>query len=259
MLRILNKLAKRETPFDYILIETTGLADPAPVAQTFFVDEDVKENYELDAIITVVDAKHILPHLNEEKTDGVENESVEQVAFADKIILNKMDLVTDNEKQEVVKKLRAINEFVDIIETQHSEVDLTSVLGIKAFDLAKVLQKEEGFLDTEAEHEHDNSVASVGIEFDGALDLVKLNSWLTILLRDEGVNIFRSKGVLNIAGTDARYVFQGVHMLMSISSSADGIGRPWKKGERRSNRLIFIGRDLNREAITAKFKACVAY
>lgn len=258
LLRILDKLSKRETPFDHILIETTGLADPAPVAQTFFVDDDVKKNYELDAIVTVVDAKHILPHLNEEKPEGVENESVEQVAFADRILLNKIDLVTQSEKEEVIKQLKAINEFVEIIETKHSEVDVKSVLGIKAFDLAKVLQQEEDFLDTEAEHEHDNSVSSVGIEFDGALDLSKLNSWLTVLLRDEGVNIFRSKGVLNIAGTDARYVFQGVHMLMSISSSDDGVGRAWKEGEKRSNRLIFIGRDLDREAITTKFKACVA-
>jgi len=258
LLRILDKLQKQEKPFDHILIETTGLADPAPVAQTFFMDEDVKKHYELDAIVTVVDAKHILPHLNEIKPEGVENESVEQVAFADRILLNKIDLVTDDEKKEVIKELRKINEFVEVIETKYSEVDVKSVLGIKAFDLAKVLQKEEDFLDTDAEHEHDQSVTSVGIEFEGSLDLSKLNSWLTILLRDNGVNIFRSKGVLNIAGTDARYVFQGVHMLMSISSSADGVGRPWKEGEKRANRLIFIGRELDRAAITAKFEACIA-
>jgi len=258
LLRILEKLHKRDIPFDHILIETTGLADPAPVAQTFFIDDDVKQNYELDAIVTVVDAKHILPHLNEEKPEGVENESVEQVAFADKILLNKVDLVTDDEKKEVIKQLRGINEFAEVIETKYSEVDVKSIMGIKAFDLAKVLQKEEDFLDTDAEHQHDSSVSSVGIEFEGSLDLSKLNTWLTILLRDDGVNIFRSKGVLNISGTDARYVFQGVHMLMSISSSADGVGRPWKEGEIRTNRLIFIGRKLNREAITTKFMACIA-
>mmetsp|Transcript_16882 Transcript_16882/g.25536 ORF Transcript_16882/g.25536 Transcript_16882/m.25536 type:complete len:355 (-) Transcript_16882:225-1289(-) len=258
LLRILEKLHKRDIPFDHILIETTGLADPAPVAQTFFIDDDVKKNYELDAIVTVVDAKHILPHLSETKPEGVENESIEQVAFADKILLNKVDLVTDEEKQNVISHLRGINEFVEIIETKYAEVDVKSILGIKAFNLAKVLQKEEDFLDIDAEHEHDNSVTSVGIEFEGSLDLSKLNTWLTILLRDEGVNIFRSKGVLNIAGTDARHVFQGVHMLMSISSSADGIGRAWKEGEKRTNRLIFIGRNLNREALTNKFMACIA-
>jgi len=259
LLRIFDKLAKRDGPaFDHILIETTGLADPAPVAQTFFVDEDVKEYYELDAIITVVDAKHVLPHLQEEKPEGVENETVEQVAFADKIILNKIDLVTKEEKEEVIKELRKVNEFCDIFETEHSKVNsLTDILNVKAFDLAKVLQKEEDFLDTDAEHEHDNTVSSVGIEFDGQLDLNKLNTWLTVLLRDNGVNIFRSKGILNIAGSDARFVFQGVHMLMSISSSDDGVGRPWKKEEKRTNRLVFIGRDLNREMIISKFKECL--
>jgi len=257
LLRILDKLSKQENPFDHILIETTGLADPAPVAQTFFIDEDVKNHYVLDAIVTVVDAKHIRPHLNEIKPEGVENESIEQVAFADKILLNKVDLVSNEEKKEVMDELRKINEFAEIIETKYSEVDVKSVLGIGAFNLAKVLQKEEDFLDTDAEHEHDQTVTSIGIEFEGTLDLTRLNTWLTILLRDHGVNIFRSKGVLSIAGTDARYVFQGVHMLMSISSSDDGVGRPWKEGEKRTNRLIFIGRDLDRATITSKFEACI--
>jgi len=258
LLRILDKLQKQEKPFDHILIETTGLADPAPVAQTFFMDEDVKKHYELDAIITVIDAKHIHLHLNEIKPEGVENESVEQIAFADKILLNKLDLVTEDEKKTLINKLRKINEFAEIIETKYSEVDIKSVLGIKAFDLSKILQKEEDFLDTGVQHEHDESVTSIGIEFEGSLDLSKLNSWLTALLRDNGVNIFRSKGVLNIAGTDARYIFQGVHMLMSISSSADGVGRPWKEGEKRTNRLIFIGRDLDRATINSKFAACIS-
>lgn len=258
LLRILDKLAQSDTKFDHILIETTGLADPAPVAQTFFVDEDVKQNYDLDAIVTVVDAKHVLPHLLEEKPEGVENETVEQVAFADRILLNKIDLVTDQEKQRVISELRKINEFCEIFETEHSKVGaLTDVLNIGAFDLARVLQKEEDFLDTEAEHEHDTSVSSVGIEFKGKLDLHKLNTWLTVLLRDHGVDIFRSKGILNIDGSDARFVFQGVHMLMSISSSDDGVGRPWKEGEVRTNRLVFIGRNLDRGKLNERFQECV--
>lgn len=256
LMRILNKLADRD--LDHVLIETTGLADPAPVAQTFFVDDDIKEHYELDAIITVVDTKHVLQHLLEEKPDGVENETVEQIAFADRILLNKIDLVSSDEKNNVINEIRKVNKFVDIIETQQSKVtNLNQILNIKAFDLDKVLQKEEDFLDINAEHEHDESVTSVGIEFDGALNLMKLNTWLTILLRDNGVNIFRSKGILNIDGSDARYVFQGVHMLMSISSSDEGVGRSWKDNEKRTNRLIFIGRDLNRNDITSKFKECL--
>ena len=245
------------TPLSFrSLIETTGLADPAPVAQTFFVDEEVKANYELDAIVTVIDSKHITQHLNEVKPEGVENESVEQIAFADKILLNKTDLVTPEEKAMVIEKIRGINKLAELIETQHSEVALDRILGIKAFDLARVLQVEEDFLDTEGEHMHDDSVASVGIEFDGALDLTKLNTWLTKMLRDRGVDIFRSKGVLNVAGSDARYIFQGVHMLMAISSSDDKVGRPWKAGEPRTNRLIFIGRNLNREEIMEQFQLC---
>jgi G3E family GTPase len=256
LMRILNKLADRD--LDHVLIETTGLADPAPVAQTFFVDDDIKEHYELDAIITVVDTKHVLQHLLEEKPDGVENETVEQIAFADRILLNKIDLVSSDEKNNVINEIRKVNKFVDIIETQQSKVtNLNQILNIKAFDLDKVLQKEEDFLDINAEHEHDESVTSVGIEFDGALNLMKLNTWLTILLRDNGVNIFRSKGILNIDGSDARYVFQGVHMLMSISSSDEGVGRSWKDNEKRTNRLIFIGRNLNRNDITSKFKECL--
>mmetsp|Transcript_20914 Transcript_20914/g.58142 ORF Transcript_20914/g.58142 Transcript_20914/m.58142 type:complete len:360 (-) Transcript_20914:296-1375(-) len=259
LLRILDKLAKSDARFDHVLIETTGLADPAPVAQTFFVDEDVKQHYELDAILTVVDAKHVLPHLREEKPEGVENETVEQVAFADRIVLNKIDLVTGEEKEEVIREIRKINEFCEIFETEHSRVDsLANILGIGAFDLARVLQEEEDFLDTEAEHEHDTSVSSVGIEFEGGLDLHKLNSWLTVLLRDHGVDIFRSKGILSIDGSDARFVFQGVHMLMSISSSDDGVGRPWKDGEARTNRLVFIGRNLDRETLEARFRECLA-
>jgi len=258
LLRIFEKLSKRATKFDHILIETTGLADPAPVAQTFFVDEEVRANYELDAIITVVDCKHIAPHLEEEKPEGVENESVEQVAFADKILLNKVDLVTPEEKAMVLEKIRSINKFAEVIETDHSRCDLDRILGVKAFDLNRVLQVEEDFLDTSAEHMHDDSVTSVGIEFEGAMDLQKLDNWLTALLRDKGVDIFRSKGVLNVHGSDARYIFQGVHMLMGISSSADGVGRNWKEDEVRNNRLIFIGRNLDRAELEAGFGKCIA-
>jgi len=258
LLRIFEKLSKRASKFDHILIETTGLADPAPVAQTFFVDDQVRANYELDAIITVVDAKHVMPHLEEEKPPGVENESVEQLAFADKILLNKVDLVTPEEKAQVLEKIRSINKVAEVIETNHSNVDLDRILGVKAFDLQRVLQVEEDFLNTEGEHMHDESVSSVGIEFDGELDLEKLDTWLTTLLREKGVHLFRCKGVLNVHGSDARYIFQGVHMLMGISSSDDGIGRAWKEGEARTNRLIFIGRNLDREELNAEFQNCIA-
>lgn len=259
LLRILDRLARRPgPPFDAVLIETTGLADPAPVAQTFFADADVRRRYELDAVVTVVDAAHASAHLDEVKPDGVENEAVEQVAFADRLILNKIDLVDDAERTRVISRLRAINASADIVETTRSRVDLDRVLGVRAFDLARVLQREEDFLTQDpSDHRHDERVTSVGIEFDGALDAGRLNAWLSRLLRENGVDLFRSKGVLRLAGSDARHVFQGVHMLMSMTSSDDGVGRPWKEGEKRTNRLVFIGRNLNRQEILANFQSCV--
>lgn len=229
----------------------------------------------LDAILTVVDAKHVLPHLHETKPDGVENETIEQIAFADKIILNKLDLLdpatADHDKAILIKEIRKINTSVEIFETTYGKLEpISNILNIRAFDLASVLEKEgDAFLSEDGQdHEHDASIGSVGIVFDGALQLHKLNTWLTILLRDHGVDIFRSKGILNIADSEARYVFQGVHMLLTISSSDDNTTtngqpdttttiRPWKPNEARTNRLIFIGRNLNREVLTSKFKECL--
>lgn len=258
LIRILNRLSRKRDKFDHILIETTGLADPAPVAQTFFLDEDVKAAFELDAIITVIDVKHILEHLDENKPEGVENEALEQVAFADRLLLNKVDLVEDEEKELVKARLRAINKYADIVETQQSMVDVNFILGIKKFDLSRVMEMDDGFLDADGEHMHDERVTSVGIKFEGSLDMSKLNAWLSKLLAVSGTDIFRSKGVLNIAGSDARFVFQGVHMLMGFSSSDDSNINPWKADEPRTNRLVFIGRKLDRAELEASFRACVA-
>ncbi len=138
LIRILKNLMKHKQKFDYVLIETTGLADPAPVAQTFFVDDDIQANYTLDGIITVIDAKHITQHLDEVKPEGVENESVEQVAFADRILLNKTDLVTPEELEKVKVKIEGINKVAPIIPTLNSEVDLEKILNIQAFDLKRI-------------------------------------------------------------------------------------------------------------------------
>ena len=260
LIRILNKLMRRKDAFDHIIIETTGLADPAPVAQTFFVDEDLKEDLYLDAILTVVDAAHLSAHLDEIKPEGVENESVEQIAFADKILLNKIDLLkSDDDKASLVKKIRSINARAAIIESQHSAVDIDSILGIKAFSLDATLEQDAEFLDTDAEHQHDESVTSVGIEVaDAAMDITKLEAWLRKLLSTRGEDIFRSKGILNVSGTDDRYVFQGVHMMMEMSSSAEGKFEGWGKDQKRVSRVIFIGRNLDRSDLESGFKACIA-
>ena len=254
LVRILGKLMRRKESFDHIIIETTGLADPAPVAQTFFVDDELKEQLYLDAIVTICDAVHLSTHLDEIKPDGVENESVEQVAFADRIVLNKIDLVTDDEtKQALISKIRKINARARIIETAHAAVDIDDVLGIRAFDLATVVEMDDAFLDVNGTHEHDASVTSVGFTIAEPLNLEKLNAWIGNLLREKGVDIFRSKGILSIEGSLEKYVFQGVHMLFDAK-----FDREWKDDEDRTNTLIFIGKDLNRTALTEGFKACLA-
>jgi len=252
LIRILGNLMRRKDKFDQILIETTGLADPAPVAQTFFVDDEMAAQLKLDAIVTVVDAKHLLPHLDEEKPDGIENEALEQLAFADRIVLNKIDLANDDELSEVESRIQEVNPLAPIIRTQHGKVNLDAILDVGAFSLDRVLADDPEFLDPDAEHQHDLTVTSVGIEVEGDLDLERLNDWLGNLLQTKGTDIFRSKGILSIAGMEERYVFQGVHMLLD--------GQPngtWGEDERR-NRLVFIGRNLDRESLEKSFRSCLA-
>ncbi|BDA43962.1 COBW domain-containing protein 1 [Coccomyxa sp. Obi] len=279
LVRILNKLLKRKDRFDAILIETTGLADPAPVAQTFFVDESLAGRLALDAIITVVDAKHIEQHLDDEKPEGVENESVEQLAFADVVLLNKTDLVTDADKKRIIARIKGINATVDIIETVKSKVDLDKIINIKGFQLEKVLEMDPNFLDTDSlcpegghrhdnrvtlwgfetdgEHMHDDRVTSVGFEVEGECDGRRLNAWLSTLMMEQGVDLFRSKGIIAIHKSPERHFFQGVHMLLTFGSSAEGLGQPWQPGEKRTNKLVFIGRNLDRKQLRSDFQACI--
>ncbi len=252
LIRILGNLVRRRDRFDHIVIETTGLADPAPVAQTFFVDEEMKNELTLDAIVTLVDARHIHAHLDDEKADGVENEAVEQIAFADRIIINKTDLVTDAELAEVERRVRAINGMAEVVHSRYAEVDLDRVLAVGAFDLARVLELDPTFLE-DGEHLHDQTVTSVGIDLPGEVHVEKINDWLGWLLSEKGTDIFRMKGILAVKGDDRRFVFQGVHMLFDGRPD-----RPWRADEARANRMIFIGRNLDRAEIDERFRACLA-
>ena len=251
LIRILGTLMKRRDKFDYILVETTGLADPAPVAQTFFVDEEVRAQLRLDAIVTVVDAKHLALHLFEEKEEGIENEALEQLAFADRVLINKVDLVNEEELLLVEKQIRSINAGASLVRTQMSKVDLDWVLNARAFELSRVLEVDPQFLD-ESEHLHDQSITSVGIEVDGSVDLEKINEWLGWLLREKGTEIFRMKGILNIDAFDNRFVFQGVHMLFDGQPD-----RAWRADEVRVNKMIFIGRNLDRDDLNSRFRECL--
>ena len=375
LIRILGNLMKRRDKFDYIMIETTGLADPGPVAQTFFMDDEVQRQLALDGVVTLIDAKHILQHIDES------DEAQEQIAFADVILLNKCDLVSTAELAALESRIRAMNGAAKIYRTENAQIEMERVLNVGGFDLNRALELDAKFLELEypfewagvyqldagryelvlqegpddpkmdlaliplaaatldgdeslrdAEsafaarstarwydgtpirpslqlqrlpitvetgkemsftveipqpgfyglftehhpsefdlaldgptqsclpkverefkppHEHDDEVTSVGIHLAGNLDHKKLNSWLSTLLREQGPDIFRMKGVLSIAGEPNRFVFQGVHMLFDGRPD-----RPWGAQPRKSE-LVFIGRNLDREALTSGFRACL--
>jgi len=239
LIRIIGNLM-----FDHLVIETTGLADPAPVIQTFFMDEDVRSQASLDAVVTVVDAKHIHQHWDAD-------EAIEQLAFADVILLNKTDLVTPAELDELEQRIRSMNAMAKIYRTQDAQVEMESILGVGAFDLSRALEIDPNFLGEDA-HEHDETVGSVAIAESGVLNFERLNTWMGELLRNQGPDIFRMKGILNIEGEDNRFVFQGVHML--FDGRAD---RPWKPNETRKNELVFIGRNLDEAELKEGFRGCL--
>lgn len=244
LIRIIGNLMKRRDKFDHLVIETTGLADPAPVIQTFFVDEDMRDKLLLDAVVTVVDAKHIWQHWDSD-------EAQEQIAFADVILLNKTDLVTPAELAELETRIRSMNVMAKIHRTRNAEIEMSALLGVKAFDLNRALEIEPDFLG-EHEHEHDDTVTSIAIQESGAVDGNKFSDWISQLLQTKGPDIFRTKGILNIAGEDRRFVFQGVHMLFD--------GRPdraWKNNETPKNELVFIGRNLNESQLKTDFRQCL--
>ncbi|NDA46184.1 MAG: GTP-binding protein [Alphaproteobacteria bacterium] len=268
LIRILEGLMKRRGKFDAIIVETTGLADPAPVAQTFFVDQDVQDRAWLDAVVTVADAKWLSERLKDAP------EAKNQIAFADVIILNKMDLVTEGELREVEARIRAINPYAKLHRTSRCQVPLDAVLGRNAFDLDRILEIEPEFLHVDEhdhdhhghdhghdhshdhhglKHYHDEEMQSLSIRVDGDVDPNKFMPWINDLVQQEGPNILRSKGILSFKDEPKRFVFQGVHMIL------DGeLQRDWKPSEKRESKVVFIGRNLKEDAIRKGFMACVA-
>ncbi|APB34749.1 cobalamin synthesis protein P47K [Gloeomargarita lithophora Alchichica-D10] len=244
LIRIIGNLMKRRDKFDHLVIETTGLADPAPVIQTFFMDDEVQTQTHLDAVVTVVDAKHIWQHWEAD-------EAIEQIAFADVILLNKTDLVTVAELTELEQRIRGMNAIAKLYRTRDAQIEMDALLGIRAFDLSNALQIDPKFLN-ETAHEHDETVRSIALVESGAVDGEALHRWLGELLREQGADIFRMKGILNIAGEDCRFVFQGVHMLFDVRQD-----RPWKANETRKNELVFIGRNLEHMNLPARFQSCL--
>lgn len=247
---ILHKLfhAKQtgEKQFDRIIIETTGLADPAPVIQTFILEETLRDLVYIDSVITVVDSRHIDTQLN------TSEEAHEQIALADVVLLNKKDLV-EKERLSLLKSLvLKMNPTADCYETSHTEVNLDQILGRQSFDLNKKLQIHPAMLNRHHHHEH-SSITTFTLREEAPMDLEKIEAWIDFLIKEKGEDLLRYKGILNIAAYDVRVVFQGIHML--FASKPD---RRWKEEEIRATELVFIGRNLSAEMLRKGFQLCVS-
>jgi G3E family GTPase len=275
LIRIIQGLMRRKGKFDAIIVETTGLADPAPVAQTFFVDEEIGRKAKLDAVVTVADAKWLKDRLRDAP------EAKNQIAFADVILINKTDLVTEAELREIEARIRAINPYAALHHTQRCTVPLPEVLNRNAFDLERILEVEPKFLETGDGHDdhhhdhgdghdhhhghdhgeghnglqhfHDEEMKSLSLSTDKALDPEKFFPWIQNLVAQEGQNILRSKGILSFKDDPKRFAFQGVHMMLDGDHQ-----REWRDSEKRESRIVFIGRELPESMIRKGFEECVA-
>jgi G3E family GTPase len=252
LIRIIDGLMRRKGRFDGIIIETTGLADPAPVAQTFFVDDAVGRKTKLDAVVTVADAKWLAERLRDAP------EAKNQIAFADVILINKTDLVQADELGEVERRVRSINPYAAVHRTERCRIPLAAVLDRNAFDLDRILKLEPEFLkadghDHDHDHEHDEEIRSLSLRTENPLDPDKFFPWIQDLVANGGPNILRCKGILAFKDDPERFVFQGVHMILDGDHQ-----RPWAEGEARESRIVFIGRHLDEEKIRRGFAACTA-
>lgn len=250
LVRILGELAaKRQAgtlAFDRVIIETTGLADPAPVAQTFFVDEEIGMHYLLDAIVTLVDAVHapqqFLAH----------HEAQEQVGFADRILLTKTDLVPMADILTLKSRLQRMNPRAPILESRFGNVPLEQILDLRGFNLNAILEIEPDFL-TDVEHEHDDEVTSFVFRESSPLDLARVEEFLSAIVKVYGTQLMRYKGILHVKGQQRCIVFQGVHILMGAD-----LGAPWREGEARESRMVFIGKDMPQEVLIEGLRQTVA-
>ncbi|GMH09164.1 hypothetical protein Nepgr_011004 [Nepenthes gracilis] len=265
---LLELVKKKRDKFDHIVIETTGLAKPGPVIETFCSDELVSQHVKLDGVVTLVDSKHSMQHLDEVKPRFVVNEAVEQVAYADRIIINKIDLVTEADLERLTKRIRHINGMAQIMQAKFGAVDMDFVLGVGGYDLERIESEvqinnsncathqhdigDEHSRGQHHDHVHDSAVNSVSIVSEGTLDLDEVDDWLERLIEEKGEDLYRLKGVLSISGSDERYILQGVHSML------DGCpGKSWGPDEKRISKLVFIGRHLDETALRKGLNGCL--
>jgi len=237
LIETLNRLLERHQKFDYILIESTGLASSGPLAQAFLIEDEISKSLFLDGIVTLVDAKHISNNLNEKEV------AWEQIAFSNVILLNKADLVSEPELEKLEKQMRQINPTAKIRKTTQAVIDLDQILNIGGFDLKSALET-----DTFNTHHHETAISSVSLSFPGHVDPHRLNLWLQMLLITEGMNVFRAKGILNVEGSAERYLFQSVYMMFE-----GRFDKPWG-ADSPLNKMVFIGQDLNPQRLEESLK-----
>jgi G3E family GTPase len=281
LIRVLSGLMKRKGKFDAIIVETTGLADPGPVAQTFFVDDEVRAKTQLDSVTAVVDAKHLPLRLADSK------EAVEQIAFADQIILNKTDLVSEGELREVESAIRRLNPLAPVHRAQRSNVPLETVLGRRSFDLERITSLEPDFLnpahgeaghvhDEHCDHDHDHhdhdhhdhdhhdhgdvhdhvaesGIRGISLTSDKPLHANRFTAWLNGVLQAQGPDILRAKGIIDVSGETRRLVFQAVHMILEGDFQGE-----WKPDDKRYSRMVLIGRNLDEAKLREGFESTVA-
>ncbi|QRZ16059.1 GTP-binding protein (plasmid) [Paracoccus methylovorus] len=266
LLRVIRQLLERPDRLDHIIIETSGLADPYPVAQTFFLDDPIREETNLDGVIALVDAKHILRHLDDGKVDAFDNQAVDQIVCADRIVINKIDIATEDEIAEVTARVQQLNETAEIVRSSFAQIDLGKILGLAAFDRNRKMAADIGLdppdhdhahhhpapWDKDASHTHDASVTSVGIELPGHMDATAMARWVQELKGQDTADLFRMKGIFSVKDDDYCYVLHGVHSEIEFRPN-----HPWAD-EIRCNKMIFIGRNLDRAALQARLAECVA-
>ncbi|UXU76603.1 MULTISPECIES: CobW family GTP-binding protein [unclassified Paracoccus (in: a-proteobacteria)] len=262
LLRVIRQLLARPERLDHIIIETSGLADPYPVAQTFFLDDPIREETNLDGVIALVDVKHILRHLDDAQIEAHDNQAVDQIVCADRVVLNKVDLASEEEIEAVSARVRSLNETAEQVRSSYAQIDLRKILGLAAFDQNRLMAAEipehhehhhhHAPWMGDASHDHDSSVTSVGFELEGHMDPQAMMRWVEEMKARDLSDLFRMKGIFSVKGDDYCYVLHGVHDQIEFRPN-----HPWAN-EPRCNKMVFIGRNLDRQALRERLQQCMA-